>query len=355
MKNNLFFREFKDSIFRAIRFGLVGTIAGIILHAIWGNLETVVYTMSTGFLTGFFIGFIELFFSNPRAGKLPYSILLFIRTIIYFIITLLCVYLPFRIYLSEAGYTRGVLSDPHIYAQIEKVYYLANINTLYILIFTIIATFIWQLKSFFGKGVLLNYLSGKYHKPSIEQRIFMFLDLNDATTIAEKLGSKRYSSFLSDFFKDIDLAFTQNKGKIFQYVGDEVVVIWTPESGLKSTRCVRAFFLASKIISDKRNYYIKEYNHMPTFKASLHLGEVTITEIGVSKKEIVYHGDTMNTASRICGSAHILNKSLVLSKSLYDALELNADFEFEDLGAQVLKGKDEEVHLYSVKIQGNEL
>jgi adenylate cyclase len=134
----------------------------------------------------------------------------------------------------------------------------------------------------------------------------MFLDLNDATTIAEKLGSKRYSSFLSDFFKDIDLAFTQNKGKIFQYVGDEVVVIWTPE-------------------------------------------------IGVSKKEIVYHGDTMNTASRICGSAHILNKSLVLSKFLYDALELNGDFEFEDLGAQVLKGKDEEIHLYSVKIQGNKL
>jgi len=348
MRKNLFFKELIDSLYLGLKFGLFGSILGLILHAIWGNLETLVYTLATGFLTGFIIGFFELFFSHPLAGKLPYSILLFLRTILYFSITLVCVYLPFRIYLNEAGYTRDVLNDPWIYSDIEKIYFLANINTIYILLLTIIATFIWQLKSFFGKGVLFNYLTGKYHKPSVEERIFMFLDLNDATTIAEKLGSKKYSLFLSEFFNDIDLAFSQTKGKIFQYVGDEVVVIWTPKTGLKNSRCIQSYFIASDLVQARKEYYLKKFDFIPLFKASLHLGEVTITEIGVSKKEIVYHGDTMNTASRICSSAHSLNSEFIISKPLYDRLNATNEIKFKDLGNHSLKGKDKEINLYSV-------
>lgn len=128
MKRNLFFTEFRNSLYRALKFGIVGSLIGLILHAIWDNLDTVLYTMITGFLTGFFIGFFELLFSHPKAGRLPYLAVLFSRTIIYFMITLFCVYLPFRIYLGNAGYSREVLKDPQIYADIEKVYYLAKMK-----------------------------------------------------------------------------------------------------------------------------------------------------------------------------------------------------------------------------------
>jgi adenylate cyclase len=230
----------------------------------------------------------------------------------------------------------------------SNVYFLTNINTLYILLLTIAATFTWQLKSFFVKGVLFNYLTGRYHKPSIEERIFMFLDLNDATTIAEKLGSKTYSSFLSDFFKDIDTAFTKSNGQVFQYVGDEVVIIWKLKQGLKNNNCVNAYHSALNILNKKKEYYLNNYKILPTFKASLHLGEVTITEIGVSKKEIVYHGDSINTASRICSSAHTLDKNLLISKALHDKLNTDNNNVFEDLGEHSLKGKDEKIHLYGL-------
>ena len=177
MKRKLFLKALKDSLFLGIKFGLVGSTIGLILHVLWGNLNTVSYTIITGYMIGFFIGFSELFFSHPKAGKFPYSLILLIRTIIYFMITLVCVYSVFRVYLGNTGYTVNVLQDPQTFAEIEKVYYLANINTIYILIVTIIATFIWQLKSFFGKGVLLNYLTGRYHKPSIEDRIFLLFQI----------------------------------------------------------------------------------------------------------------------------------------------------------------------------------
>ena len=87
----------------------------------------------------------------------------------------------------------------------------------------------------------------------------MFLDLNDATTIAEKLGSKKYSFLLNDFFTDLDSAFTKTKGHVFQYVGDEVVVIWNPKTGLKNNNCLKAYFLAEQILGSKKEYYLNKY------------------------------------------------------------------------------------------------
>jgi adenylate cyclase len=241
------------------------------------------------------------------------------------------------------------LADPEKFREISKVYFLTNINTIYILVLSLIATFIWQLKSFFGKGVLINYLTGRYHKPSIEERIFMFLDLNDATTIAEKLGSKTYSSFLHDFFNDLDPAFMKTKGRVFQYVGDEVIIIWKPRDGIKNNNCIKAYLSAVDVLETRKEYYLDKYKIFPSFKVSLHMGEVTITEIGASKKEIVYHGDTINTASRICGSAHLIGKNILISKTLHDRLNTNRDIVFEELGEHSFKGKDEKIYLYTLR------
>ena len=319
------------------------------IHGLWENLQEIKYTIINGFLIGFFVGFFELIFSNPKLARIPYTLLLLFRTITYFLLTLVTVYLLIVIYLYSNGMSTWYLRDPQLYEQVKEVYFLTNINMVYILILTIVVTFVWQLKSFFSKGVLLNYLFGRYHKPAIEERIFMFLDLNNATTLAEQLGSKKYSSFLSDFFNDLDAAFTKTKGQVFQYVGDEVVIIWKPKNGLKNNNCVKTFFFAQNIFEDKKKYYLNKYNVMPSFKASLHLGEVTVTEIGVSKKEIAYHGDTINTASRIYASANRLGKSLLISKALYVNLNKNDDIVFEDLGEHSLKGKDEKIRIFSVE------
>jgi adenylate cyclase len=277
--NKIISKGLKTYLFLGIKFGVVGSLIGFVLHAAWGNLQEVKYTIITGFIIGFFIGFFELVFFNSNVQRLPYSILLIFRTILYFAITFIGLYPVLIIYLKINGFATIDLADPQKFEEISKVYFLTNINTVYVLVFTLAATFIWQLKSFFGKGVLLNYLTGRYHKPSIEDRIFMFLDLNDATTLAEKLGSKKYSSFLSDFFSDLDSAFTKTKGQVFQYVGDEVVIIWKPKNGLNNNNCINTYFIALDILENKKEYYLDKYKIFPSFKASLHLGEVTITEI----------------------------------------------------------------------------
>jgi hypothetical protein len=70
-----------------------------------------------------------------------------------------------------------------------------------ILIFSLavsfMTNFIRQVNKLLGHNALLLFMTGKYHQPVEEERIFMFLDLNRSTTIAEHLGNIRYHHFLN--------------------------------------------------------------------------------------------------------------------------------------------------------------
>ena len=72
-------------------------------------------------------------------------------------------------------------------------------------------------------------MTGKFYKPREENRIFMFVDLKGSTTIAEKIGHKKYSLLLQDCFRDFSIVAKYN-AQIYQYVGDEVVVSWKAEN-----------------------------------------------------------------------------------------------------------------------------
>ena len=52
----------------------------------------------------------------------------------------------------------------------------------------------------------------------------MFVDLISSTAIAEALGNKKYHSLLRDFYADMTNPIIYNKGEIYQYVGDEIVI-----------------------------------------------------------------------------------------------------------------------------------
>lgn len=98
----------------------------------------------------------------------------------------------------------------------------------------------------YGPGMFWSMLRGEYHVPRIENRIFIFLDINSATTIAEHLGHEQYFNMLKDFFDDITIPVLANDAMIYQYVGDEIVVSWLniPENKVKSLKFLRnAFFI----------------------------------------------------------------------------------------------------------------
>lgn len=220
---------------------------------------------------------------------------------------------------------------------------------LYYSLMTLVITFFTQVNKKYGPGVLLPLLLGKYRQPKEEERIFMFMDLKSSTTIAEQLGHLRYSSFIRDSFLDINQVIGAHHAEIYQYVGDEIVLSWRMAEGLNELACIRFYFACGHQFQQRAGYYDEHYGMVPFFKAGLHGGKITAVEIGEIKRDIAYHGDTINTAARIQSLCNSYHKSLLVSKPFTDYEGFNQLFTTESLGMVTLKGRQAPVELVSVE------
>ena len=208
-----------------------------------------------------------------------------------------------------------------------------------------------QINNKFGHGILLNFIKGKYRNPQSESRIFMFLDLKSSTSIAERLGNKKYHSFLKDFFNDITNPILYNRGEIYQYVGDEVVISWQLEHGVENNYCLRCYFDLLEHMEALGPAYMEKYGVAPEFKAGIHCGMVVAGEIGVIKRDITYSGDVLNTTARIQGKCNELNSPLLASDDLIGALKPLQEFVVRQLGSIPLRGKEKDIQLSTIDIR----
>lgn len=199
----------------------------------------------------------------------------------------------------------------------------------------------------YSPGVFWDILIGRYIRPKDEIRIVMFLDLVDSTAIAEQLDSKLYFSFIRDFIYYVSIALLEYNGRIYQYVGDEIVVSWVKKSK-NIDKCIKALVLSSKLLQRNRGYFMKRYGFVPEFKVGIHAGLVTVGEIGIIKKDIAISGDTMNTAARIRTACSEMNVKCLISKDVIEGHILGWDK--ESIGLVELKGKTDSIELYSLKI-----
>lgn len=330
------------------------TFAGIIIGPVFASIafgfeaERAVLAMIIGFMIMAFSSLFEKFVYEPKLKKLKFSAVVLIRTIVYTFIISLSV-ITVLVYndsiKKKIGFIENLQSD-------EFRNFMLHGDFPYIFIFAITACliiiFFIQLNSLLGRGVLLSFLTGKYHKPKIEERFFMFLDLESSTTIAETIGPVKYHSFMNRYFFDLNDPIVESKGEIYQYVGDEVVISWTKANAIKNANCVKCYFDIKEKIEAEQEKYIKEFGLIPGFKAGVHYGEVVIGEVGDSRKEIVFHGDVMNTASRIQGQAKVHNKQFIISDEAIKFLNIDGRFKAENMGKIKLKGKEMETEIYSV-------
>ncbi len=203
-----------------------------------------------------------------------------------------------------------------------------------------------QINLMLGSNNLLKILRGKFNTPHEENRIFMFLDLQSSTEYAERLGHIEYSMLIRDCFNDLGVVI-ENEAEIYQYVGDEAILTWKLRDGLRNQNCINAFFSFKNQLLKKKDYYKEKYNVVPFFKAGLNDGVVVATEVGKYKKEIAYHGDTINTAARIQGKCNEFQEELLLSESLKNKLN-PTDIQFKLLGKIPLRGKQADVKIYAL-------
>ena len=140
---------------------------------------------------------------------------------------------------------------------------------------------IFELVRLIGGRVLLNVILGRYRHPTREDRVMMFLDLANSTSLAEALGEVRMQELLTRFFFDIDEPIVAHGGEVHAYVGDEVIVSWPLTTEVLGGACLDCFFAVRDRIEERGGSYRYQFGSAPRFRAGLHAGPVVISECGI--------------------------------------------------------------------------
>jgi class 3 adenylate cyclase len=217
------------------------------------------------------------------------------------------------------------------------------------LVLSVVIGAISELTRLVGGRILLNFILGRYRRPTREQRVLLFLDLVGSTTLAESMGELRMHQLLTRFFYDIDEAILAHGGEVHAYVGDEVIVTWRLGAKGSERRCLDCFFAIQDRIAEKADTYRREFGLVPNFRAGAHAGAVVISECGDSRPQIAYFGDTMNVAARLQEYCKEVGRALLVSAELLHLVRPGGDLVVEALGPTQLRGRAAAVEVFAVE------
>jgi adenylate cyclase len=293
------------------------------------------------------MAYMLIFPLKDRLRRYPLWLNFLLKTLILCLVTALFAIITFYIIYIFVYAKSPISASRDLYYYIFKTTWLINYVESRLLLY-IITLLLLEINEKYSPGVFTDIFTGKYFKPREEKRIILFIDLKDSTPIAEKLGHKKYFFFIRDFIHHVSLALLEYDGLIYQYVGDEIVVSWLSTKGNKN-KCIQSVIKARRIIQKQSVYYRREYGMVPEYRIGVHLGMVTVGEIGIVKKDLTMSGDAMNTTARIRTMTGELNQKFVGSADFVQSVGLK-DWQIESLGIVDLKGKELPIELFAIKI-----
>lgn len=222
----------------------------------------------------------------------------------------------------------------------------------YAFLLVLAVTFFIELVRRLGAQRIASLLLGRYRNPKEERRVFLLVDLRDSTPLAESLGSVRFSALLRDLFRDITDPIVDTGGEVVGYVGDEAIVSWSEHRGTQDANAVRCFLGIVERLRQRSDEYEALYGVSPKIKGAIHLGPVVITEVGELRTDVAFHGDALNTASRILDECGPLGADLLISGPTMERFPPLPKVRFEPIGAIPLRGKGEPLALVRAVADG---
>ena len=327
-----------------VPFAVAGILFGLLYNTLFYPRTLVEYTESgaIGAVLGVIAGLAEQTVLERALRQRSLLQAVILRTVLYAVPVAIVLALVIAIEpatLGQCSYVRCVVIF------IQGPTFLRDI--VFSTVFVFFASFTAQVVLLVGTRNFARLLMGKYRRPHELYAVFMFVDLRSSTSIAEKLGHERYSAFLRDFFNDVSGGIHEAKGEVYQYVGDEVVVVWPGDP--KDSHWLACFEAMRDAVKAAAASYQAKYGAIPEFKAGVHGGEVVVTEVGTLQRAHVYHGDVLNAASRIQAKCNETGFDLLASNEVVAGLSPGEAARFQEVGAVALRGKSEEVLIHGLR------
>ncbi len=346
-------REYGAAIRFAAVLGLAfGIAAGAsvikppLMGALFGAISGV-----TDFTMGMaMIGAVEIFLPRTAFGRLllarPFLLVVLGKALVYFVIVGVVIG-------GRVGPQVAMLAaSPAVAAQLAEQVVAGFPRGLMIVIASLVTFLLVLLRhatQIVGDRSFRDITLGRYHRPRLEERFFLFVDVVGSTPVAERMGPLAVHRYLDRVFQVASDPVDMHYGEVHQYVGDEMVVTWTMAEGRPEARPLACLFAIEAALALAAPGFEREFGTVPKIRAALHAGEVVTGEIGGSRRAIVFHGDVMNTTSRIENATRTLGHNFLVSEDALCRMEGAAPYALEDLGPQQLRGREAPVRVYAAR------
>jgi len=171
----------------------------------------------------------------------------------------------------------------------------------------------------------------------------LFCDLREFTSFTESCSAEDVIFFLNAYFSEMAKIVAAQGGIINKFMGDAVLAVYGLEAN--SNAAEEAVNTAMAMLEHAHNIDLPNGDKLE-IGVGIHTGKVIAGTIGSEERyEYTFIGDAVNTASRLDGLSKRLGYRIVISQEAYSVLGELSQRRFTDLGKQVVRGKNEPVHV----------
>jgi class 3 adenylate cyclase len=176
-----------------------------------------------------------------------------------------------------------------------------------VLPFVVTFAVVMRIVHFVGLETLFHLTVGTYHRPVVQKKILLFLDINNSTGLSERLGPVQTKSLVGKFFFNISKPITDHGGEIYQYKGDGLTALWDWQEAVRENKILWAIDAVFATIGRERG---------PG-------GKIVVSAQGDTKRAIGVYGSTINIAARMEEAAKVHNVACAISGDVTAALPDN--------------------------------
>jgi adenylate cyclase len=220
-----------------------------------------------------------------------------------------------------------------------------------VIIFSVIGIVVMRSVHFIGIETLFHLMIGTYHRPVVEKKVIAFVDINDSTGLAERLGAVQTKSLVGKFLFDISKPITDSGGEIHLYKGDGLIAVWEWRDAVRDGRILRAIDALIGTVERERSEFQQQFGVVPSFRIGVHGGEVVVSEQGDTKRAIGIYGSTINIAARMEEAAKAHNVTCVISGDVAEAL-VDHGARLLPIGYEKIRGISAEVPIFEYRFAG---
>jgi adenylate cyclase len=339
--------------FSTLIFSGFGILAVVILH---GDLERVgLVVLGCGLTLSLF----EVFYIQGRPGRWLRAMHPTVSVLIYgFLITVFAVvfmvsirsFMDHMMGQSEPGHMMGP------YTLRGMNYGMPPMLVIFPTIFGISILTIMTLRvvGYLGGKNLIHLMTGKYFRPVLEQRIFLFLDINGSTSLVDKLGPIKTRALIGKLFFDISGPITDLGGEIYRYTGDGIVAVWHWDIGIAKNRMVRVVDAIDHAVEREAYYYMSVFDYVPGYRIGIHGGNIVTSEEGDTKRAIGFYGHTIHIAARMEHMAKEMGVHCLLTEDIAKC-QVGLGDRLRSIGRKHVRGINDPIMIYELQpVQSNQ-